>query len=506
MRPFCWALLVGTAWGSVGAVEVLGEASSGSTRSTGSITILDSLGSAVAGSADGQGISTRMGWIPAAGGLVAPPLVSVSVSVGAGESVTGTLPGQDQDGDPLTWALLSPPSLGSVTFGAGSFQYSASPSVGGVDLLSVEAADGRGFRTRGTLSVRVIANQNVVRAFLPGVAAPYRLTVGTPVPLAILGGQPPLRYRSESATVAIGATISGVDADGDGQVDRGVAGRLEATVEGSGSVEVTDAQGTTTTITFTAVAAPAVSQPVAPPSIPTTPRTGQTLFGALGPQTSQGVASLRRVFGGLAATQAVAYAWDAPSQSFVTLPAEPTGGLTAGSGIFVAARVDLDVDFAGTPARLPYTWTLAPGWNFLAVPLLVDAEDRPVTALSPLSDLVLREAEGTELVGTDRTDVFTGNWWAYDGQNYTSAETLAPGRAYWVRNRSEPARPVVLTVSVGAGPRLARTAEGRRPPAPPTQSSSEGPAGPASGCGAGGLALLLGGLAMLGIRFRSPRA
>ena len=479
------------------------DAASGGARSTASVTLWDAVG-AVSGAASGTGqVSLVSGLVPTLGGLVAPTTIALSATVHAGQTVTGGLPSTDGDGDALTWTSLSTPSRGTLTITGQGYGFTANSAAGGVEVITLKAVDSQGNATTGTLTVTVLADQQVVRAFLTSLSAPYQVTVGTPVSFAVIGGQAPLQFSCPTGRASVTGVLSGSDVDGDGQVDTGVIGRFEASSVGSGVLSIQDASGAQTTIDFTAVAPP-VPRPSAPvPTIPTSPRK-ETLFGALGGQTPEGVASLVGAFRRADAAEAVGFAWDASTQAFVQLPVEPTGGLTAGSGIFVASRITLPVDLSGTPVQLPYEWSLPTGWNFLAIPLVVDGAGNPVASLDPAADITLREAGGTELTGTARIAAFSGNWWSFDGQNYQAVTELVPGRAYWIRNRSaDPARPLVLALTPGVGTRSARfTAEGSRPPVPPSSSADAG-AGSSGGCGTGGgIAILLGALALAGRRRR----
>jgi hypothetical protein len=469
----------------------------GGSRTAGEVTLTDEIAAVALPMASGSAQVTG-GWLGLVTGLHAPTMTLTPRSVAAGATVTGTIVTNDADGDAVTIQVRSLPQRGTFTLSQGqNYTYTAAAESGGVDAIALRAVDGNGNQTDGFLTITVQANQSVVRAFLPGISAPYALRAGTPVSVAVIGGRPPLRWSTTNGRAVATGSLNGLDVDGDGQLDVGLIGRLEPASEGSGLLTITDALGVATSVAFTVAAEPPPAPAKPAPPVPTSSRT-QTLFGALGPQTRQGVASLRSVFGSLSQTQAVAYAWDATTQTFVTLPSEPTGGLSAGSGIFVASRVDLPVDFSGSPATAPYAWELQPGWNFVAIPAMVDASGDSLSTFDPTQDLMLAEAGGTELLGEDRLLVFSGNWWSFDGQNYEIATTLVPGRAYWVRNRStEPSRPVVLQLAPGIGPRvMSRSAEGSRPPVPPTSAqSSQGSAG---GCGlGGGLAVLLGGLALM---------
>ena len=475
---------------------------SGSSRTAGQVVLWDSIGG-ISGAATASVYRIEGGLIPSIGGLSLPSVSSIAKTVAAGQTVMGILPVVDGDGDTVTYSVAPAPTKGVISFSASGFSFAAYAHGGGVETLALTADDGNGNRTFGSLTITVVANQRVVRAFVPSLSAPYQLTVGTPVVLSVIGGTAPLRFSSSTAKASATGTIRS-DVDGDGQLDQGVSCLLEATTEGAGSLSITDALGANLVVSFTAIAPPPVRPPAPRPVIPTSQRT-QALFGCLGAQTTQGVASLRRAFAGLNDTQAVAYAWDAGQQAFIQLPTEPTGGLTPGLGVFIASRVDLPVDFTGTPARLPYEWSLQPGWNFLAIPLLADGADAPVSSLDPQADVTLREADGTELLGDDRVAAFSGNWWSFDGQNYQQVTSLQPGLAYWVRNRTDNVRPLVLSLTPGVGARMARrSSEGSRPPVPPSSAGSEGSSGGSHGCGVGGgIAAIVGVLTLMGRRRRA---
>jgi VCBS repeat-containing protein len=70
----------------------------------------------------------------------------------------GTLTASDPDGDPLTYSIASPPSMGSAVItdmAAGTFTYTPDPDQNGTDSFTFSATDGSNFSNTETVSVTI---------------------------------------------------------------------------------------------------------------------------------------------------------------------------------------------------------------------------------------------------------------------------------------------------------------------------------------------------------------
>jgi hypothetical protein len=253
---------------------------------------------------------------------------------------------------------------------------------------------------------------------------------------------------------------------------------------------------------------------VAPVVFPEPPISGagETRYGAVCPGTPEGLTSLLDAMSGKLPSDARAFAWDGVTQKFVELPNHPTTGLHPDTGFFLATRVPLPIDFAGSLTAIPCVLTLQPGWNLVGVPALDNAGTTTLshpwddfalfddTATQVTDPLVFADVLGTPSSGDDTT----ARPWYWDGSGYQQVTTLDTGKAYWIKNNAS----VVYTLQRTATsqsplPRLARSAaavprgtitDRGTPPRPPTAAAAE----PSRGCGLGtGLGVLV--LSMAGL-------
>jgi hypothetical protein len=91
-------------------------------------------------------------------GETAPVADPGTLGVTAGTTATGTLTGSDAASLPLTFALASPPSLGSVVLvdaSAGTFTYTPNPGALGSDTFTFTASDGTMVSTPAAISVTI---------------------------------------------------------------------------------------------------------------------------------------------------------------------------------------------------------------------------------------------------------------------------------------------------------------------------------------------------------------
>lgn len=74
--------------------------------------------------------------------------------------VTDTLSATDKDGDSLTFAVSTGPTLGSVSIAdTGEFTYTPNDEVTGTDSFSFTVSDGQAFAVTGTVTITVEAQQ-----------------------------------------------------------------------------------------------------------------------------------------------------------------------------------------------------------------------------------------------------------------------------------------------------------------------------------------------------------
>ena len=277
-------------------------------------------------------------------------------------------------------------------------------------------------------------------------------------------------------------------------------------------VTVSDVLHRSATASITITELPVATQPTPVVSLSTS---SQTLFGSICPGSTVGVTSLRNAFVHANASVSRGFTWDAPSQTYRELPAEPAAGLTATDGVFLASRVAVALDFSG-PAMPPgATLVLYPGWNFVGLgPVQLTS-----SVVVPDHDL-LAEFDYTDLDGAagSQSDVSAAYLW--DGTSYSATTLIASGKGYFIKNVSSPAKTLLLSRrDVGPSPRAAVRALARglardvgAPPAIPSSGvtaadSGNGDTSGGGSCGGGsGTAVLLTGLlACLGWRARRTR-
>jgi hypothetical protein len=260
----------------------------------------------------------------------------------------------------------------------------------------------------------------------------------------------PLLVRANSTgTVHIDVTV------GPAAQDTVATVTLVATSTGTGSLVNQDSARL---VIGTPVVTGVPPTPVTVPGIPLS-RGNQTIYAALCPSTTAGVASLLGALAGRDRTQAVGYAWDAALQDYVQLPAQPGAGLLVSSGAFVAARVDLGLDFSGTASSLPFAISLAPGWNFIGIPPLDNGGSILATHAFPgdfelLDDagaLVTTASRFADILGTPGSgDAATAQPFSYDGAAYHQVGAMVTGRGYWLYNNTPTAAVTLRRTLTGA--------------------------------------------------------
>lgn len=233
-------------------------------------------------------------------------------------------------------------------------------------------------------------------------------------------------------------------------------------------------------------------------------------YSAICPSTLAGVAALQTLVaqGHERSGSLRAFAWDAVTQAFVELPAQPSGGLLPSTGVFIASLIDRDLDIAGNVLTAPYSITLRPGWNFVGVPPLQDGTAIDVS--HPLSSFTLYTTAQAILSGAARTSAM-GSAWEWNGSSYASVSTMTTGRAYWIQNLSGQTLSLVRVNTLSGGVAILGAREQESPSlangqSPPPWMPLFGDHAPSRACGSGGGLALLGALTLWFSRGRSRKS
>lgn len=263
---------------------------------------------------------------------------------------------------------------------------------------------------------------------------------------------------------------------------------------GATVITVTDANGVSGEVTLTTSLLPSVEvpRPVVPVSVG-----DQTVFGPICPGTPQGVTSLLNGLQGLDSSQARGFTWEASAQRYVELPALPTDGIGPTTGVFLASRTDLGLNFSGAQLPIGAEIILQHDWNFVGLgPVQDGVETRTTHNLA--TDFVLTLLEDGTTLSKDEIGNTTYFW---NGSGYEQSAILQSNIGYWIKNLRVDGKQISLKrVANGTG-FAARALRSENvplnaqstPPAPPAEKSQH--ADESGGCGAGsGLAALLGGL------------
>ncbi|MFM2092491.1 MAG: hypothetical protein RLZZ127_2980, partial [Planctomycetota bacterium] len=315
--------------------------------------------------------------------------------------------------------------------------------------------------------------------------------------------------------------IGDEDGDGDAEPVQTIVLTPRAVLS-SEPVIIADGQGASLLVRLTTPGGLGLAPvPLPAPALPRS-TAGTTIYGALCPGTADGLARLRAALAGRAASEVRAFTWDAVQQAYREQPAEPTGGLLATHGWFVASRIPLSVPFDGNPAPFFSELVLQPGLNFVGLPPVGDGG--PVETDHPWASLGLFDGAGNLVSGPARTAAIGSGAYLWDGEGYSLVTTLQAGTGYWFKNfsgqplvlvRFPPGfDPAVLSGGNASAVQMLRqhVATGREtvrlasvpvsdPPAPPGQTATppaaSGGGSGGGGCGLGsGLAVLLLGLGL----------
>ena len=276
---------------------------------------------------------------------------------------------------------------------------------------------------------------------------------------------------------------------------------LIPTRAGTITVTVTDSTGLSGTFSFTATELPTASEPA--PVV--TPSLGEaTVFGAICPGTVGGVSSLRAAFGASDSRRSRGFTWNAETQSYRELPAEPTGGLLPTDGVFLATRVALGLDFSG-PAMPPgSTIVLRAGWNFVGLGPVQLSSGTVVRTHDLAGDFTLTDLRGGTVALSAISQAYQ-----WSGTAYATTSIVQSGVGYWIDNVASPSRTILLTRKNSdldgrvAAPSRAFAGNVGAPPVPPNSDQQAQPTSQEN-CGSGsGIAVLLAGLmAFLKLSYR----
>ena len=359
-----------------------------------------------------------------------------------------------------------------------------------------------------------------------GGGLPLTVSVGETITVRFANGIPPYTVVPSAqnrffayAPQYVGNTNATVDPD--------QQALIVALASGTSQIQLRDSGGTIYTLAVTATPLPSTTVPAPPVGIS---NGTQTLYGAICPGTSEGLTRLLAALSGRTSSDARAFWWDASGQLYREITGGETSGLTPTSAIFLATRTDLRLDFSGGAQPFYQELALPPGWSFVGLPPLGDGV--AITTTHDWANLILFDAQGDQIAGSDRTALIGTGAYTWDGATYALATTLSSGNGYWIKNNSSPGQPLRLVrfpngadvdgVSLRSSvnqrslayghvphsvslPSRAYTAVDRgTPPAPPgsksvTKSDEDG----TGSCGSGGLAACL--LLSLSLGYRRRR-
>ncbi|MBA3938266.1 MAG: hypothetical protein H0X38_12450 [Planctomycetes bacterium] len=391
----------------------------------------------------------------------------------------------------------------------------------------------------GTLVNQDTARVNVIST--PG--APIAFTAPTPADATIVSGSVPVAVISTDPQNAPTSLDLFLDANGTSTpIQHFTSGPFTATVDVSALASGTsitvravdfNSAGISSSITRVFVTAGGTAQ--GPVVTVTTPALGVSsgstvVYNAICPATPEGLARLRAALTGRPSNQVRAFSWDAAAQTYAEVTADATAlaNLTIHSGVFIATRLNLGLDFSGAPASLPDGIVLKPGFNFVGLPpFLINSSgvtshaflaDFSVALASdpatPITDpIVLADLLGT--VGSG--DLTTAQPFFWDGTAYTQHATLESGLGYWLKNNNTTTDVVLTRIdsSLVSFPAFGAVASATRnvgtgsqvvdrgvPPAPPGGSGKAQESGGGKACGNGAISagLLLFGLLLLRVR------
>jgi len=404
--------------------------------------------------------------------------------------------------------------IGTITGSGASYTVPVTPSAGGAVSVSLNAnavTDAAG-NTNAASTQAVITYTSII-TFVPLADAVG--IIGSPIAIPLVANSTALLATVSISTgtdlVPLGLTLATTNngrALLSGTVPVGLTvGTYPLTFSAADGISTA-----TSGFSLTVVAASVTT--LSAPTLPLTDDTGPARFVALGLATPEGIQSVMSALVGKDRFQARAFAFDNGVQSFVELPSQPIGGLTAYSGMYLVSRLPLTIDLSGSPVPMPAVLVLKPGWSFLGVPPIHDGVGIQTTHL--WDHFQLQTSDGTpvanpiDLIGTPGGALTTTEPYWWNGSGYTQVTTLSTGTGYFFKNNgSQPLRLVrtanqIASVgallgktrpSIGAVHLRAVSDRGMPPPPPGFSGASANNNNDSSGsrCGAGS------GVGVLGI-------
>jgi len=381
--------------------------------------------------------------------------------------------------------------------------------------LSLGTIEGNAVPGRDVSFLGIVVGQNEALSATVGGAPAASLVIGgltlqagqTAV-VALFDGAPLYQVAGGACRVSPARLDCKEIATASGDFDPFQAFVVEAVTPGTSTLTISDANGTAFSISLTIIAATLPPIPVAAAGVPPSPG-GSTLYEAVCPGTSEGLARLKAFLAGKDATQAKAFVWDGATQAYVQLPTEPTGGLTPTHAVFLATRSAFNLDVSGTNPPAPYTVVLHPGFNFIGLPALVSGSIG-VVSHDLATDFLLTDMLGTPV--TNQALVLTPQGAAspsaflWNGSAYEARTALTSGAGFWLVNNSIDGESLLLKrldnfagdVIAPLGKSVTVRKLGAPPPPPTANAAGAGGGSGGGGCGHGSgfAALALGLLAL----------
>ena len=349
----------------------------------------------------------------------------------------------------------------------------------------------------------VIVLPTALQVWVGGQTNPTAIHVGDSITIDVFGGQPAYTISGSGFAVHADQIRLGMDINGDGHTEPAQLFEFTPLQAGLLSFTVTDQAGTVAKMDVSVAALPTMTLP--PLSVPIS-RPNTTVYTSLAATSPQGVQKLIAFSNQYNDSIFKAGLWDPLTQAFVQMPTMPAHGIVPHSGVFVATRTALDVDFSGTPTPLSHRIMLQPQWNFIGIPLLSDGSE-----FIDWSQVPAYLVNGDKLSDQDKKKALGETLRTWDGGSYEYASQLVVGSGYWIFNGILPEQPIYIELTQEAAQtnKIAASMNHRSAPldppmlqsmTSPTSSSNSG-----GGCGSG-LAWLIPLLLMIAcVQARSRR-
>ncbi|GAA4200928.1 hypothetical protein GCM10022289_13500 [Pedobacter jeongneungensis] len=187
---------------------------------------------------------------------VAPVASAPAITTNKNTPVNGTITATDADGDPLSFAVTTPPAHGTVVVNPdGTYTYTPANNYSGTDVFTVTVSDGKGGTTTVTINVTVNPTNVAPVVSAPAITTPENIPVNGTITASDADGDP--LTLTVSTLPAHGTVTVNPDGTYTYTPTAGYVGNDTFTVT------VSDGKGGTTTVTIpvniTLVAAPAIN-------------------------------------------------------------------------------------------------------------------------------------------------------------------------------------------------------------------------------------------------------